>query len=68
VSVVRTPPAVLQSQLKAWDKVLAEHSKDPFFARVIDSQKSWVKRTGAFLQANNLDSSELAAAYRHFFG
>lgn len=68
VSVVRTPPDVLQSQLKVWDKVLAEHSKDPFFARVIVSQKAWVKRTGVFLQANNLDSGELAAAYRHFFG
>ena len=68
VSVVRTPPNVLQSQLKAWDKVLAEHSKEPFFARVIASQKAWVKRTGAFLQANNLDSGEMATAYRHFFG
>ena len=68
VSVVRTAPNVLQDQLKAWDKVIAEQSKEPFFAKVIASQKSWVKRTGAFLQANNLDSGALAAAYRHFFG
>jgi TRAP-type mannitol/chloroaromatic compound transport system substrate-binding protein len=68
VSVVKTAPNVLQDQLKAWDKVIAEQSKERFFAQVIASQKSWVKRTGAFLQANNLDSDALSIAYRHFFG
>lgn len=59
---------MLQDQLKAWDKVIAEQSKEAFFAKVIVSQKAWVKRAGAFLAANNLDSGELSAAYRHFFG
>ena len=68
VSVAGTPSSVLQDQLKAWDKVIAEQSKEAFFAKVIASQKAWVKRTGAFLAANNLDSGELSAAYRHFFG
>ena len=54
--------------LKAWDQVIAERSKEPFFAKVIASQKAWVKRTGPFLQTNNLDSDALSAAYRHFFG
>jgi hypothetical protein len=35
---------------------------------VIDSQKAWVKRTGAYLQTNNLSSAALEAAYKHFFG
>jgi TRAP-type mannitol/chloroaromatic compound transport system substrate-binding protein len=68
VNIVRTGPAVLQEELEAWSRVIAEHSKEPFFAKVIDSQKAWVKATRPFLAANNLDSNELATAYRHFFG
>ena len=34
VNVVRTGEAVLRAQLAAWDKVIAEHSKEPFFAKV----------------------------------
>jgi TRAP-type mannitol/chloroaromatic compound transport system substrate-binding protein len=68
VNVFRSGPKVLADQLAAWDRVIAELSKEPFFAKVIASQKAWVKRTGAFLQANNLDSDALAQAYRHHFG
>jgi TRAP-type mannitol/chloroaromatic compound transport system substrate-binding protein len=68
VAVVRTPAGVLEAQLAAWDRVLAELSKEPFFAKVIASQKAWVKRTAAYLHVNNLDSAALAQAYRHFFG
>ena len=68
VNIVRTGPTVLESELKAWDQVIAEYSKEPFFAKVIASQKAWVKRTYPFLAANNLDSNELSMAYRHFFG
>ena len=35
---------------------------------MINSQKAWVKRTSAYLQVNNLDSSALGSAYKHFFG
>ena len=68
VGVARTSPDILEAQLKAWDKVIVEQSKEPFFAKVIASQKSWVNRIQPFLVANNLDSAELAAAYKHFFG
>lgn len=68
VNVIRTSDAVLHAQLAAWDKVIAENSKEPFFAKVIASQKAWVKRTAPYLAANNLDSGALLAAYRHFFG
>jgi hypothetical protein len=48
--------------------VIENQSKEPFFAKVIASQKEWVKRTQAYLQANNLDSVALEKAYKHFFG
>ena len=53
----RPATKVLNDQLKAWDKVIAEQSKEPFFKKVIDSQKAWVKRTNVYLNTNNLDSS-----------
>src|SRR5215212_3440105 len=68
VNVVRSGDAVLRAQLAAWDKVIAEHSKEPFFAKVIASQKAWVRRLQPYLAANNLGSGEFAAAYKHFFG
>jgi TRAP-type mannitol/chloroaromatic compound transport system substrate-binding protein len=68
VNVIHTGEAVLNAQLAAWDKVIAEQSKEPFFKKVIDSQKAWVKRTQPYLSVNNLSSAELAAAYKHFFG
>jgi TRAP-type mannitol/chloroaromatic compound transport system substrate-binding protein len=68
VQVIRTPDSVLNAQLQAWDKVLAAQSQEPFFKKVIDSQKAWVKRTSAYTHVNNLDSNALAAAYKHFFG
>ncbi len=43
VKVHRTPDAVLQAQLAAWDKVIAAN-QDPFFQKVIESQKSFAKR------------------------
>ena len=67
-AVVRSGDTVLRAQLAAWDKVIAQHSKEPFFAKVIASQKAWVRRVQPYLAANNLSTGELAAAYKHFFG
>jgi TRAP-type mannitol/chloroaromatic compound transport system substrate-binding protein len=67
VNVIKTGDKVLNDQLAAWDKVIAAQSQEPFFKKVIDSQKAWVKRTSAYLQINNLDSNALGAAYKHFF-
>jgi len=67
VNVVKTNDAVLNEQLAAWDRLIAAYSKDPFFAKVLASQKVWVKRTQPYLQVNNLGSATLAAAYAHFF-
>jgi len=68
VQVIKTPDSVLNAQLQAWDRVIAEQSKDPFFKKVIDSQKAWVKRTAAYLLLNNNSTAALESAYKHFFG
>jgi TRAP-type mannitol/chloroaromatic compound transport system substrate-binding protein len=68
IDIVRTGEAMLRAQLAAWDKVIAGHSKEPFFAKVMASQKAWVRRIQPYLAANNLGSGELAAAYKHFLG
>jgi TRAP-type mannitol/chloroaromatic compound transport system substrate-binding protein len=68
VNVIKTGDPVLNAQLAAWDRVIAAQSQEPFFKKVIESQKAWVKRTSAYLQVNNLDSNALSAAYKHFFG
>lgn len=68
VTVTKTPPPVLEAQLDAWEKVIAAQSQEPFFKKVIDSQKAWAKRTGAYLQVNNLDSAARESAYKRFFG
>ncbi|MBI1208445.1 MAG: twin-arginine translocation signal domain-containing protein [Azospirillum sp.] len=64
VKVFTTPQSVLDAQLAAWDKVIAAQSAEPFFAKVIASQKTWAKRVVGF-QLLNTPSSE--AAYNHFF-
>jgi TRAP-type mannitol/chloroaromatic compound transport system substrate-binding protein len=64
VKVLETPEPVLKAQLKAWDKVISDLSKDPFCARVIESQKAWNKRVVGF-QLRNDPSRKLA--YDHFF-
>ncbi|MFS8038432.1 TRAP transporter substrate-binding protein [Xanthobacter sp. AM11] len=64
VKVIQTPAAVLQAQLNAWDKVIANLSADPFFKKVVDSQMAWAKRVVGFRLEYEPDS---AMAYNHFF-
>jgi TRAP-type mannitol/chloroaromatic compound transport system substrate-binding protein len=68
VNIIKTGPKVLADQLAAWDRVITAQAQEPFFKKVIDSQKAWVKRTSAYLNVNNTDSVELEKAYKHFFG
>lgn len=65
VKVHRTPQDIMDEQLKAWDAVLPEFMKDPFFAKVVESQKAWSQRVGAFELRNNPD---IEGAYKHYFG
>jgi len=45
--------------------VIANLSADPFFKKVIDSQKSWAQRIVGFRLQYEVDSR---MAYDHFFG
>jgi TRAP-type mannitol/chloroaromatic compound transport system substrate-binding protein len=64
VTVTTTPDNVLKAQLEAWNKVIAQFSADPFFKKVIESQRAWVQRTYAYERANE-PSRDMA--YDHFF-
>ena len=65
VNVLRTPKAVMAEQLKAWDvltKTLSD--EDPFFAKVVESQRAWAKRVAYYMFVNEAD---YAAGYEHVF-
>jgi TRAP-type mannitol/chloroaromatic compound transport system substrate-binding protein len=64
IKVHQTPDSVLQSQLAAWDKVIAAQSADPFFAKVVESQKAWAKRVVGAQFELEVDQK---LAYDHFF-
>jgi TRAP-type mannitol/chloroaromatic compound transport system substrate-binding protein len=56
---------VLEAQLKAWDGLITEKGKDnPFWQKVIDSQKQWAQRMLQWKQDVYVDSG---LAFDHFF-
>ncbi len=66
VNVIKTPDAILKAQLEAWDKVVARLSaENPFFKKVIDSQRAWAQRTVGYERVNT-PSREMS--YTHFCG
>ncbi len=66
VNVYRTPDGVMSDQLAAWDKVIDRISaEDEFFAKVIDSQKSYAETVMNYL---NLNQPDYKLAYQHYFG
>jgi TRAP-type mannitol/chloroaromatic compound transport system substrate-binding protein len=65
VTVRRTADSIMAAQLDAWDKVLPQFMEDPFFAKVVASQKAWMKRVGAFELTN---APDYEGAYNHYFG
>jgi TRAP-type mannitol/chloroaromatic compound transport system substrate-binding protein len=65
VKDIITPKVILQAQLNAWDKVIANLSADPFFKKVVDSQKAWAHRIGEFRGRWDAPND---MAYAHFFG
>jgi TRAP-type mannitol/chloroaromatic compound transport system substrate-binding protein len=45
VQILRTPPDILIAFLKAWDEIAAEESaKNPFFKRVLESQREYAAK------------------------
>jgi TRAP-type mannitol/chloroaromatic compound transport system substrate-binding protein len=65
VKVARTPQSILDAQLAAWDKLLEGLTKDPFIAKLAESQKAWAKRVVAYELSN---AADYRLAYEHFFG
>jgi len=65
VRVVKTPKPVLEAQLKAWDKIVKEKSEgNPFFTKVIESQRKWAERVVPLRQEIMVDNEP---AYNHYF-
>lgn len=65
VKFITTPKSVLQAQLKAWDRIIEKESKEnPFFAKVIKSQREWAARTVPWREKIMVKN---VVAYEHFF-
>jgi TRAP-type mannitol/chloroaromatic compound transport system substrate-binding protein len=65
VKVIRTPKSIMAEQLKAWDKITPRLSKeDPFFAKVVESQKAFAKRCAYYVLFNEAD---YRLGYEHIF-
>lgn len=65
VQVSRTPKAIFEAQIKAWDKVVARlEAEDPFFKKVWQSQKDWARRVAYYGFFNEADYK---SAFEHVF-
>ncbi|MCC2634819.1 MAG: fcbT1 [Ramlibacter sp.] len=65
VAFYKTPDAILRAQLDAWDKVTAAKAKEnPFFQKVLDSQKAFAQRAG---QWQNDYMVDFKMAYNRYF-
>jgi TRAP-type mannitol/chloroaromatic compound transport system substrate-binding protein len=65
VAVYRTPQSVMNEQLKAWDVLIERMSgEDPFFAKVLKSQKDFAHRAAYYYLLN---SADYKLAFDHYF-
>ncbi len=65
VTVLRTPKDIFATQLKAWDVITKKLSdEDPFFKKVVESQRTWAKRVAFYHFLNDADYKQ---AYEHVF-
>ncbi len=65
VNFYKTPDVVLRAQLAAWDKVVAKKSaENPLFKRVLDSQRAFAQRAGAWQNDYMVD---FKMAWNHYF-
>jgi TRAP-type mannitol/chloroaromatic compound transport system substrate-binding protein len=66
VKTYRTPRAILDAQLKAWDAVIKKRGgENPLFAKVVASQQAWAKRV---MHWHNDVQVDERVAYVHYFG
>jgi TRAP-type mannitol/chloroaromatic compound transport system substrate-binding protein len=64
VNVMRTSQQILDVQLIAWDKLIADLEQDEYMKRVMDSQRAFVERV-TFYELMN--SPDYTLAYEHYF-
>ena len=64
VKILRTPDSVMKAQLDAWDKILPGLEKDPFFKKVVASQKEYAHRLAYY---DILNTCDYKLAYDHYF-
>jgi TRAP-type mannitol/chloroaromatic compound transport system substrate-binding protein len=65
VKILRTPDEILRAELDAIDKVLdAEAQKNPFFARVLSSQREYARKTVSHAQRM---TPPMDIAVRHYW-
>lgn len=65
VNVIRTPKSVFKAQLDAWDVLTKKLSdEDPFFKKVVDSQRDWAKRVAYY---HFLNDADYRMGYEHVF-
>jgi TRAP-type mannitol/chloroaromatic compound transport system substrate-binding protein len=65
VNVLRTPKSVFEAQLKAWDVLTKRLSDaDPFFARVVESQRKWAAEVCPYWFLND---APFKMGYEHVF-
>ncbi len=65
VNVYRTAQSIMTAQLKSWDKVLDKLNKaDPFFKKIVDSQRAWSERVAFYDLVN---AADYKLAYEHYF-
>ena len=64
VNVYRTDTSIMKAQLESWDKVLTNLNKDPFFKKVVDSQKAWSERVAFY---DLMNAADYKLAFQHYF-
>jgi TRAP-type mannitol/chloroaromatic compound transport system substrate-binding protein len=66
VNFFKTPDAILRAQLESWDRVTAKKAaENPFFKRVLDSQRAFAQRACGWSFDYNVD---FRMAYNRYFG
>ncbi len=64
VTVVETSKEMILEMLKAWDRLAERKAKEnPFFAKVLASQKAWAARVVPYKQVNNPPYNMIAEYY-----
>jgi TRAP-type mannitol/chloroaromatic compound transport system substrate-binding protein len=64
VNIWRTGEDILRAELDSWDRVLKKLNKDPFFKKVVDSQKAWSQRVAFY---DIVNAADYKLAYEHYF-